>query len=105
MSSEEREYLKAALWARLTEVTPCLNEEQVVAFYSGRLGESELESARDHLAECPRCLEMARDARHFLKAMNEPVLVTTAKEYPEFDIRHFSNKCAGTFRSPASLTR
>lgn len=72
MESEEREYLKAVLQAWLTEVTPCLNEEQIVAFYSGRLGENEMGSVRDHLAECPRCLEMARDARQFLKAMSEP---------------------------------
>lgn len=78
MESEEREYLRVALRARRTEIGPCLNEERIVAFYSGRLGESEAESVRDHLAECPGCLEMARDARQFLKAMNDPA---AAKEH------------------------
>jgi hypothetical protein len=72
MESEEREYLKAALRERRAEIGPCLNEELIVAFYSGRLVESEAESVRDHLAECPECLEMSRDARQFLKAMNDP---------------------------------
>jgi hypothetical protein len=79
MESEEREYLKAALRERRAEIGPCLNEELIVAFYSGQLVESEEESVRDHLAECPECLEMSRDARQFLKAMNDPA---AAKKRP-----------------------
>jgi tetratricopeptide (TPR) repeat protein len=48
---------------------PCLDEDRIVAFYSGRLGEGQEDAVRTHLAECPRCLELARDARQFLKAM------------------------------------
>jgi hypothetical protein len=78
MRSEERESLKAAIEARITDVTPCLDEDRILAFYSGRLGESEAEQMRDHLVECPKCLEVARDARQFLKAMSEPVPTAAA---------------------------
>jgi cell division protein FtsL len=82
MNTEEREYLKAALRLRPVELTPCLDEDQVVAFYSGELVEDEAESVRNHLAECPDCLEMARDARGFLKAMSEPDQMTAATVQP-----------------------
>ena len=78
MRSEERESLKAAIEARITDVTQCLDEDRILAFYFGQLGESEAEQMRDHLVECPKCLEVARDARQFLKAMSEPVPTAAA---------------------------
>jgi Putative zinc-finger len=83
MNAEEREFLKAALRTRPTELMPCLDEERLVAFYSGQLGEDEAESVRNHLAECPDCLEMARDARQFLKAISEPNRMTVTTVQPE----------------------
>lgn len=66
-----REYLEVAVQGRRpSRAMPCLNEEQVVAFYSGRLQESEMDVIRDHLAECYHCLALARDARQFLEAMS-----------------------------------
>lgn len=67
-----REYIKAAVHSE-TPSGACLNEELVVAFYSGRLGDNEQETVRDHLAECPTCLELAREARQFLRAVSEPI--------------------------------
>ncbi|MBI4469899.1 MAG: zf-HC2 domain-containing protein [Acidobacteria bacterium] len=69
-----QEYLKAAVQGR-TPRAACLNEELVVDFYSGRLSDSEMETIRDHLAECPTCLELAREARQFLRAVSEPIPV------------------------------
>jgi tetratricopeptide (TPR) repeat protein len=50
---------------------PCLDEERIVSFYSGRLNEAESEAVREHLAECPACLTLARESREFLAAMAE----------------------------------
>jgi cell division protein FtsB len=68
------DYVKAASRHRQPrEVSPCLNDSQIVAFYSCQLNESETESIRAHLTDCPECLELARDARQFLQFMSGPV--------------------------------
>lgn len=51
------------------QIEPCLDEERIVSFYSGRLNEAESEAVRQHLAECPACLMLARESREFLAAM------------------------------------
>jgi cell division protein FtsB len=71
MNAEEREFLRAAVRARPAATGPCLSEERLLAFYADRLDGDGAESVREHLAECPRCLELARDARQFLRAMGE----------------------------------
>jgi hypothetical protein len=71
-----KEYVKAVIQARKPRGA-CLDEEQVMAFYSSQLRETEIEAIRDHLAECPTCLELAREARQFLQAMSEPIQVGT----------------------------
>jgi tetratricopeptide (TPR) repeat protein len=66
-----RDYIKAAL--EMEKPTgACLAEERIVAFYGGQLTASEEAEVRDHLATCPACLEMAREARQFLQAMSGP---------------------------------
>lgn len=114
MNLEEREYLKAALRARQTEIGPCLNEERIFAFYSGRLEESEAESVRDHLAECPGCLETARDARQFLEAMDNPAAVkrqapaaisarSHRASWKQSSLRFFNNPVLGLSLAAAAL--
>src|SRR5262245_59584154 len=73
------DYLKAAARQRPPRrVSSCLDHSQIVAFYSRQLDETEMESIRTHLADCPECLELARDARQFLQFMSEPVEVDAA---------------------------
>lgn len=50
---------------------PCPSAERLVALYAGHLSEAESASIGEHLATCPRCLELARDARQFAAAMRE----------------------------------
>jgi hypothetical protein len=74
-----QDYLKAAVQAwKPSGAMACLDEQQIMAFYSGRLGESEMEMIRDHLAACSTCLELVRDAQQFLQAMGEPTQATPA---------------------------
>jgi tetratricopeptide (TPR) repeat protein len=67
-----KDYLKIAVQRR-PRVLPCLDQDQLVEFYLGRLEESKIESIRDHLAECPDCLDLAHDVRQFLAVMREPI--------------------------------
>jgi tetratricopeptide (TPR) repeat protein len=67
-----KEYLKAAAQRR-PRAAPCLDEDQLVEFYLGRLEESRNDSIQDHLAECADCLELSKDVRQFLAAMDESV--------------------------------
>jgi Putative zinc-finger len=67
------DYLKAAVRDRRPRgVSSCLDDSQIVAFYPRQLDENEAETVRAHLAECPKCLELARDARQFLRLMTGP---------------------------------
>lgn len=50
----------------------CPEDEHIAAFYLGTLAEPDADVLRSHLAECPRCLNVARDARKFFSAMSEP---------------------------------
>jgi hypothetical protein len=66
-----RDYMKRAVQQRQARgASSCLDDSQMVAFYSGRLDETETESIRAHLADCRECLELARDAREFLQFMS-----------------------------------
>ncbi len=68
------DYLKAAIEGRRTpDVGECLDEERLLAFYSTEIRDSEKEAIRDHLADCPRCLNLARDAKEFVRAVGEPL--------------------------------
>ena len=58
--------------------SPCLGDERLLAFYDGRLTGDEEDAVRDHLASCPSCVELARDARRFLEARH----AATAPEPP-----------------------
>ena len=65
-----KEYLKTSTQRR-PRAAPCLDEDQLVEFYLGRLEESRNDSIQDHLAECSDCLELSKDVRQFLAAMDE----------------------------------
>jgi len=67
-----KEYFKAATEGR-PRVSSCLDEGELVEFYRGHLDESRIESIRDHLAECSDCLELSKDVRQFLAAMDESI--------------------------------
>ena len=64
-----REHLKNVARMR-RPAAQCLDEQQAVAFYSGTLSREEADGVRDHLADCPACLDLARDARQFLEIMS-----------------------------------
>lgn len=68
-----RDYLKAAIEGRRPSDVGCLDEERLLAFYSTEMMDSEKEAIRDHLADCPRCLNLAREAKEFLNAIGEPL--------------------------------
>lgn len=65
-----KEYLKTSAQRR-PRAAPCLDEDQLVEFYLGRLEESRNDSIQDHLAECADCLELSKDVRQFLAVMDE----------------------------------
>jgi len=67
-----KEYLKTSAQRR-PRAAPCLDEDQLVEFYLGRLEESRNDSIQDHLAECSDCLELSKDVRQFLAMMDESV--------------------------------
>jgi hypothetical protein len=69
--STPRDLLREAAKARVRLQGACPADEAVLAFYRGDLAEVEAEAMREHLAVCPRCLELARDALGFLAAMGE----------------------------------
>jgi len=60
----------------------CLNEEQAIAFQAGELAEEQAEALRSHVAECPSCLELVRDARAFLDAMESDLKEDAAGAAP-----------------------
>ena len=65
-----RDYLKAAIEGRRpSDAGGCLDEERLLAFYSTEMMDSEKDAIRDHLADCPRCLNLAREAKEFLNAI------------------------------------
>jgi hypothetical protein len=64
--------LGAALRAR-GERTDCPPAERWFDLLSGRIAGAEAEHLREHLADCSRCTEAARDARRFLIAFREPI--------------------------------
>jgi hypothetical protein len=70
------EYLKSVARKR-RPADACLDEQQVVEFYSGVLGDEEAERVRNHLADCPKCLDLAREARQFVEMMSGPVDLTS----------------------------
>ena len=55
--------------AELPAGGPCLGEPRLLAFYREELDEDQADAVREHLATCPACLELARDAREFLAAL------------------------------------
>ena len=55
--------------AGLPAVGPCPGEARLLAFYRGEFDEDQADAIREHLATCPPCLELARDAREFLVAL------------------------------------
>src|SRR5688500_17490038 len=68
-----RDYLKAvARHPQPRGVCSCLDDNQIVAFYSRQLDANNAETICAHLADCPKCLELARDARQFLGLMTGP---------------------------------
>jgi tetratricopeptide (TPR) repeat protein len=69
----------AVLRARAKTAGPCLDEETMVAFYSDQLGQERVPAVRQHLSECPSCLETAKDARRFLEAMGPAGATADAK--------------------------
>lgn len=93
-SATMNDYLKAAARnRRRRETTPCLSEEQAIAFYSGQVNDQEMETIRNHLAICPTCRALARMARTFLQTTSQPVpaeavLVSTARPTPPWFLRH-----------------
>ena len=72
-----KEYLKTSAQRR-PRAAPCLDEDQLVEFYLGRLEESRNESIQDHLAECSDCLELSKDVRQFLAVMDKSMDSTDA---------------------------
>ncbi len=55
--------------ASLPPAGACPGEGRLLAFYRGALEEAEADGIREHLATCPVCLELARDAREFVVAL------------------------------------
>jgi hypothetical protein len=55
--------------AGLPAAGPCPGEARLLAFYRGEFDEDQADAIREHLATCPACLELARDAREFLVAL------------------------------------
>jgi len=55
--------------AELPAAGPCPGEPRLLEFYREGLDEDQADAVREHLATCPACLELARDAREFLAAV------------------------------------
>jgi tetratricopeptide (TPR) repeat protein len=77
-----REPWTAVLRERPPAEGRCLDEAQLLAFYTGKLADAEAEAVREHLASCRPCLELARDARRFAESMEAPVSEQAGKEAP-----------------------
>lgn len=52
-------------------ISPCLDADTLLAFYSERLDEVRAEAVREHLSTCSPCLELALDVRRFLGAFQD----------------------------------
>jgi hypothetical protein len=75
-----KEYLKAAAEAKSSFAgVPCPEPDRIGAFYSGLLDDTESDAMRDHLAGCPSCLQIAKDARQFFAAVREPIETTPVR--------------------------
>ena len=68
MTARDDDSLRRAA-AQLPAAGPCPGETSLLAFYRGELDEGQADTIREHLATCPACLELARDAREFLAAL------------------------------------
>jgi tetratricopeptide (TPR) repeat protein len=68
MNVRDDDSLRRAV-AGLPAAGPCPGEARLLAFYRGELEEDRADAIREHLATCPACLELARDAREFLAAL------------------------------------
>lgn len=55
--------------ASLPPAGACPGEGRLLAFYRGALDDDAADAVREHLATCPACLELARDAREFAVAL------------------------------------
>lgn len=47
----------------------CLAGDRLASFYAGELDSEAADAVREHLARCPRCLELGREARHFVASL------------------------------------
>jgi hypothetical protein len=72
--------LGEALRAR-EEHAGCPSEERWLDLLAGRIGGAEADRLRQHLADCSRCTEAARDARRFLIAFEQPI-ARAAERWP-----------------------
>ena len=68
MSVQDDDSLRRAA-AELPVAGPCPGESRLLAFYRGEFDEDPADAIREHLATCPACLELARDAREFVAAL------------------------------------
>jgi hypothetical protein len=68
-----RDDLEAAARGLGAPGSPCPGAEEVLAFYRDAETDVHARTLAEHLARCPSCLEVSRDARLFLEAMREPV--------------------------------
>jgi hypothetical protein len=68
-----RDDLGAAARGLGTPGSPCPESEKLLAFYMDAHPAAHAGTLAEHLARCPSCLEVSRDARLFLQAMREPV--------------------------------
>lgn len=62
----------------LAPADACPGAERLAAFYDGQLGGADEDAVRAHLALCPTCLELAREAREFLATLG-PSAATTRR--------------------------
>ena len=72
-NDEDLESRLRETWRREPPPQNCPSEERWLAFAAGEASAVEEENLREHLAGCSRCVEIARDATTFAKAMKEGV--------------------------------
>lgn len=65
--------LEAVVRGLGTPGSTCPTTEEILAFYMVTQADTDAGPLAEHLARCPSCLELSRDARLFLEAMREPV--------------------------------
>lgn len=58
--------LRQAHQSHLSPSSPCVTIEELASFYTSKLPRTKVESIRDHLSSCSKCLEIARDLCQFL---------------------------------------